>query len=197
MNSKQATRCGPSRLKCNAFHPFQKQYTSPFLINKFPILFCVFLFLFIVGTQAFAGNDPLMLTMTGQLVEKTVTDGKIKEALTPITENVTPGQVIQYDIFAKNTSDHQLSKVAPEGKIPAGTEYIKDSAKSGGAVIITFSADGGKTFAVPPLKRKIVRPDGTETEQVIPVSEYTGIRFSKKALKSGESFTGTYRVIVK
>ncbi|NOY69078.1 MAG: DUF11 domain-containing protein [Deltaproteobacteria bacterium] len=157
----------------------------------------MFLLVFIASSQVFAGNDPLGLNMTGQIVDTSITKGKVVESFSPLPERVTPGQIIQYDIVSKNNSKRPLHKVEPEGKIPPGTEYIKNSAKSTGNVKIKFSADNGKSFSTPPLKLKTVLPDGTKIEKIIPPSKYTNIRFVTKSLKPGESFTSAYRVIVK
>ncbi|GIW25093.1 MAG: hypothetical protein KatS3mg069_1360 [Meiothermus sp.] len=95
-----------------------------------------------------------------------------------------PGQLIEYQLSAQNTSDKPLRQVILVIPIPASTAYQALSAQplQLGETLVTpdFSFDGGRTYGKPPLKRKVrVVENGKEVEKEVEVKpeEYTHARW--------------------
>jgi uncharacterized repeat protein (TIGR01451 family) len=85
-----------------------------------------------------------------------------------------PGDVVEYHLTYRNTSSQRASNVIGTMKIPAHRLiYIPDSATLRN---LYASVDGVKYSPVP-LMRKVKRADGTETAELVPVSDYRYLRW--------------------
>ena len=104
-------------------------------------------------------------------------------------DTARPGEVIQYDAVYSNTSRKEIRNLAPTLPIPAGMEYVAESAKPAA----TQASLDGRTFAAFPLVRKIQRPDGRLEEVPVPFSEYRALRWNAGELKAG----ATTRIIAR
>ncbi len=131
---------------------------------------------------AFA-KDALRLDLKAFRVISTTENGKVAEKLETALD-AKPGQVIEYQLEAANTSGFVLKGVALIIPIPATTAYRAGSAvtlKLQDAVIAPqFSFDGGKVFSYPPIMRKVkIKKDGVEAEHNIEVKpdEFTHVRW--------------------
>ena len=147
--------------------------------------------------NAHAQEGPLALNMTGHLVVMEMVDGEATPRLDPLPEEVMPDDVVQYDITGKNVSGQVLRRVAAGGKIPGGTAYIEGSARCDAPAEIQFSIDNGQSFAEPPLKVEVELADGTKIKRTVPTDRYTDIRFRVMELGAGETFVGSYGVMVR
>ena len=107
------------------------------------------------------------------LARKVKADAEGKEQLIA-ADTARPGEVIQYDAVYRNTSRKAVLNLAPTLPIPAGMEFVAESALP---VPAQASLDG-RTFAPFPLVRKIQRPDGRIEEVPVPVSEYRALRWN-------------------
>jgi uncharacterized repeat protein (TIGR01451 family) len=134
--------------------------------------------------QAQSKGD-VVVSLVAQRVSK-ASDGK--EILAP-ADRAFPGEVVQYDAHYRNTSDRGVRNLEPTLPIPAGLEFLLDSAKPAPA---QASVDG-RTFAPFPLMRKVTRPDGTVEEQPVPPAEYRALRWSIGDLPAGEAVTVSAR----
>lgn len=110
-------------------------------------------------------------------VEKIQKDANGKEVvkLSP-ADLVVPGDVVVYTVTATNTGNAAADKVVINNAISAHVLYIADSASSiaiGKNTTITFSADGGKTYAAP--QQLTVVKDGV-TRAATP-EDYTHVRW--------------------
>ncbi len=127
---------------------------------------------------------------------KTVVNGKQKTKLLP-ADTVKPGQVIQYTIYYTNTGDEAATKVVVNNPIPKGTVYLAETAYGYGAQI-TFSVDGGKTFAPPgSLMVTVTRADGSKITRKAMAAEYTHIRWVISKVAAGGSGSVGFKVRVK
>lgn len=137
-------------------------------------------------------NDYLVTSVRGA-------DGKVTERLNPDASRVRPGDVIQYEVTAKNVSRAPLNNVAPSLPVPAGTVFVASSGGLGN-VRTEYSFDGGKTFGRAPLFRTVtVTENGksvTRRVQVQP-SEYTNVRWNVPTLTPNQTYKMTLRVRVR
>ncbi|GIW33196.1 hypothetical protein [Meiothermus sp.] len=115
-----------------------------------------------------------------------------------------PGQIIEYQLTAQNTTDNPLRLVALVVPIPASTAYQAMSAEPfrlGETLVIPeFSFDGGRTYGKPPLKRKVrVTENGKEVEKEVEVKpeEYTHARWVLPELGAKQSVLLKLRTVVR
>jgi hypothetical protein len=82
--------------------------------------------------------------------------------------------------------------------IPSSTTYIENTATNAASVaILLASYDRKKSFATPPLKRKIIK-DGKTIEETVKPNEYTDLRWIVRGqLKAGQTLEFKARVKVK
>jgi uncharacterized repeat protein (TIGR01451 family) len=130
------------------------------------------------GANAQNAND-VVVTLKAQKVERT-RDGK--EVLR-IADRAMPGEVIQYDALYRNQGKKGIHNLQPTLPIPAGLEYLADSAKPAPS---KASLDG-KNFAPVPLMRQVVLPDGNVKQEPVPASEYRALRWELGDLDSGRN----------
>ena len=132
--------------------------------------------LFVGAAHAQNASD-VVVTLKAQKVVRT-SDGK--EVL-QVAERAMPGEVIQYDALYRNKGKTGVRNLQPTLPIPAGLEYLQDSAKPAPS---KASVDG-KNFAPIPLTRRIALPDGQTKEVPVPTSEYRALRWDLGDLDSG------------
>lgn len=119
---------------------------------------------------------------------KVVRDRQGKETLQP-ADRALPGEVVQYDAIYRNQSDQPLRQVEPTLPIPRGMVYLPNSASP---PPVLASLDG-RTFEPIPIRRKVIRPDGTEEEREVPATEYRALRWRISELQAGAQVTVTAR----
>jgi uncharacterized repeat protein (TIGR01451 family) len=99
------------------------------------------------------------------------------------------GQVVYYTVRITNQTTVPLRNVAVVQPVPANTVYIADSAAGPGAAV-SFSVDGGHTFATP--EALIVEVDGTK--QPAQAAQYTHIRWElRNPLAPGATALARFR----
>lgn len=136
------------------------------------------------------------ITLT-TVVETEITEvnaqGKKINRRTPAA-SVIPGSEVIYTITAKNTGTEPAENILVTNPIPAQTVYVDGSAYGAGSVI-TFSVDGGKSYALPDqLKVK----DKSGKSRAATAEDYTHVRWHLQfSLKPGEEAPVWYRVRVK
>jgi uncharacterized repeat protein (TIGR01451 family) len=103
------------------------------------------------------------------------------------------GQVIYYTVRIHNPEPIFAANVTVVQRIPVNTAYVTDSA-SGPAADVTFSIDGGQTFA--PAQRLTVVADGKT--QRLPAEQYTHIRWHlRNPLAPGAVALARFRAVFK
>jgi uncharacterized repeat protein (TIGR01451 family) len=151
------------------------------------------------GTQPGAGtsatSNPVQIRTEIYVVsEVTKSDGSKGEKLTP-ADTARPGQIVEYRLFAKNTSDTTLPAgvVQITSPVPAGMQFVPNSATpSSDSLLTEFSADGGKNFSKPPV---LVGSGGAR--KVAEPTSYTTVRWTLLApLEPGQELPFFYRVEV-
>lgn len=104
---------------------------------------------------------------------------------------VAEGQEIYYTIYVLNNGKQPLQDYALVLPVPQNTQYIAGTAAGAGADI-TFSADGGRTFARPERLR------AAEPENRIAPASYTHIRWQwSYPLSPGTLVLARFRAVFK
>jgi uncharacterized repeat protein (TIGR01451 family) len=152
---------------------------------KFSHLLVLTTLLSVAGLATAKPEDDLAITMTQYKV--VVKDGK--EA-TEAADDAKPGDVIEYAAEYRNKGNKPLSAVMAIIPVPAGTEYLPDTAKPGPA----FASLKGDKYEAVPLKRKVKQADGKEVEQLVPYSEYRFVRWTVGDMAPGKSQKYSLRV---
>lgn len=123
------------------------------------------------------------------------TDAGNKTRLVPAT-SASPGEVLEYVLSYKNEGDEAATNAVIEDPIPKGTTFLANTA-TGESAEITFSSDGGKTFAVPvKLTYEIKLPSGAVERRVATPAEYTNVRWTVKQIAPGARGQVSFRVRV-
>lgn len=105
---------------------------------------------------------------------------------------VTQGQVVYYTVRIRNVSSEYARNVTVTQRIPANTVYVADSA-SGPGTDVTFSIDGGQTFAPADELRAT---DAGGMQRTVPLDEYTHIRWHlRNALAPGAVALARFRAV--
>lgn len=149
---------------------------------------------FAVTGGAALAKPNVQLKLAGELLQK---DAQGAVSFVPMsTTELKPGQIVRFDIVAKNEGSDAATALVPVGKIPTGTAYEAGSASASGALRVEFSLDGGKTWSSSPTV-KVVTPNGTVVKKADPAS-YTQVRWiAAKPLAPKSSVTYRYEVRVK
>ena len=133
------------------------------------------------------GRDPVETRLEARKVVRAA-DGA--ETLAS-ADAAKPGETLEYAATYRNTGKRAVTNLAATLPIPANTELIPGSARPANA---QASVDG-RTFAAPPLKRRVVR-DGKTVEVEIPAREYRYLRWNAPELGGEQTLTYTARVKV-
>jgi uncharacterized repeat protein (TIGR01451 family) len=103
---------------------------------------------------------------------------------------LSQGETVYYTLRIHNPTGSYLRNVAVTQRIPANTAYIEHSASAPGAEV-TFSVDGGQTFA-PREQLRFV--DGNGKTQLVSAQDYTHIKFRlRHALAPGAVALARFR----
>lgn len=144
-------------------------------------------------------NDPLEVTLEAFIVTTvTQADGTQEEVFTQ-ADQAKPEQIVEYRVAVSNVSDTSLAagNAVITGPVPAGTQFLSDTATQTEDAVLTFSADGGQTFSAPPVMITITNEDGEEEQVEASPDQYTAARWSiMRTLEPAEMLTFVYRVVV-
>lgn len=116
---------------------------------------------------------------------------------------VKPGDVLEWRLAAENPQGplRQVILIIP---IPKETYYLEGTAKplslNGATIRPEFSFDGGKTYGLPPLKKRVrVVESGKEVEKEVEVKpeEYTHARWVLPEFPKGAKLQVSLRTAVR
>jgi uncharacterized repeat protein (TIGR01451 family) len=127
-----------------------------------------------VASTATAADKGCIVVQNVAEIEQTATDAKGARTvkLVPAVK-VLPGDTVIYTVKFRNVCDKPADNVSVDNPVPVHMAYVADSA-IGPNTEISFSIDGGYTFAKPEALRK---KDADGTERAARASEYTNIRW--------------------
>ncbi|HEX8118900.1 MAG TPA: hypothetical protein VF521_16600 [Pyrinomonadaceae bacterium] len=141
--------------------------------------------------KAAAGRPEIKVELAGS-VER----GGARLALDKV-ENVKPGEILDWQIVSSNDGTGAARDYKAVGHIPAGTAFVQGSASAEGGSTVTYSIDGGKTYAAQPVVEER-QADGSVKRVAAPVSMYTEVRYEwSDAFAPGGKLSASYKVRVK
>ncbi|MEM7082370.1 MAG: hypothetical protein AAF465_06520 [Pseudomonadota bacterium] len=125
-----------------------------------------------VATNVMAESQPISVNTAAEKEERYVdADGVERSRLVPVT-TVIPGDQVVYTITFANQGTQRADGIKIVDPIPAQMRYIESSAFGPGTTI-SFSADGGQTFAA----ANAVMIEDNGTARVASPTEYTHIQW--------------------
>lgn len=170
----------------------KKQY------GAFPLLA---LCLVVVGGAAAFAQRQIASVQTGRPEVKVILAGAVeREGAQVALEKVAavqPGEILNWNITSLNEGTAAAREYKAVGHIPAGTGFVAGSAVGEGGSSVTYSIDGGKTYATQPIIEEKAA-DGSIKQVPAPVSMYTEVRYEwSDALAAGGKLSASYKVRVK
>ncbi|BAU11377.1 hypothetical protein LEP3755_18710 [Leptolyngbya sp. NIES-3755] len=145
-------------------------------------------------------NQPkveLQLIAKQKVIQKDA-QGKEQVSWSVLTKDtmVQKGTVLRFQVVAKNAGDRPAQKLVVTQPVPKGTIYAANSATANGAEL-TYSIDGGKTFAANPMVQ-VTLPDGRTEMKPAPVEAYSHVQWTfDKAIVPKNTLEVTYDVSVR
>src|ERR1700730_12540067 len=98
-------------------------------------------------------------------------------------DKAQPGDVIEYVAEYKNPDKSPVKDVLATLPVPAGMEYIPNTAAPG--QVMASTGDG--SYAPIPLKKEVRGADGKITQVLLPYSEYHSLRWNLGVIAGGTS----------
>jgi uncharacterized repeat protein (TIGR01451 family) len=158
------------------------------------IITALVLVLLTVAGVARAQQNPIVLKSVAETeVEAKNAHGGVEKKRVPLTK-APPGAEVIYTTTFTNQGAKPAGNVVVTNPVPANTSYVGGSAR-GENTVITFSVDGGKSYAAPDALT-LRTTDGRE-RPALP-SDYTHVRWVYKGdLPPGKTGAAEFRVVVK
>ncbi|MBE9516743.1 MAG: DUF11 domain-containing protein [Proteobacteria bacterium] len=152
------------------------------------------LFLSLLGiNSAMAEQGSIEIKIEVKKVEITTVYGE-KKVREVEAKTVVPGDELLYTVFFKNIDRVPVDNIAINDPIPDATRY-KEGSAFGAGTEITFSVDGGKSYAKPDDLTVTNKKGETRKAQA---EDYTNIQWVfRPKLAPGKTGTAQFRVIVK
>lgn len=149
-----------------------------------------------------AGNTAATQAQTVELVTKAEREIEIVEKGVKLKkigppEKVVPGDEVIYTVTYTNKTGKPADNVSVTNPVPAHTRY-RDGSAAGEGATITFSVDGGKSFAASDkLTVAIKDKGGNDIVRPAVAADYTHIRWQlKQSVAPGQSGTVRFRAVV-
>lgn len=166
------------------------------ITNKAMIAAGLMSLLLLSTTAARASQDagPIQLTSLAE-IESVITDESGKQTVKRIpAKKVVPGKDVIYTLVFENTGTLPGNDIVIQNPIPEHTVYKVDSA-SGSDTRVSYSVDGGKSFASAEALT-VKQPDGSTRQAT--AADYTTIRWEYiKPLPPGEKSSVEFRVVLR
>jgi uncharacterized repeat protein (TIGR01451 family) len=167
--------------------------------SKKPLLGLMIGLLFLGSVVVFAKNGSSFKFTNAKPKVEVVLAGTVErdnEKMSVEKAEVKPGEVLRWVISSENKGDGEAQNYKVVGKIPAGTEFVAESAKTEGLAKVTYSLDGKNFSAQPMIEEK--QADGSTKMVAAPVSMYQQVRFEwENSLNPKEKLNAFYEVKVK
>ena len=127
-----------------------------------------------------------------EVIEK---GARVKKLAPP--QKMVPGDELIYTVAYTNKTAKPAEKVMVTNPVPKHTRY-KDGSAAGDNADITFSVDGGKTFATPDKLTVVIKDKaGKDTARSAAGADYTHIRWVlKQNVAPGQSGTVRFRAVI-
>ena len=132
-------------------------------------------------------NEPLKVVMSASKIVASNGSETRQSA-----QKVKPGDIVEYTVDYTNQSSSPLRDVRGVLPIPAGMTYENGTASPAKF----WASTDGKNFSPAPLKRLQKNANGTQTEVLVPVSEYRVLRWEIGEIAPKSTVTVRARVKV-
>jgi len=153
---------------------------------------CALLPALMIANTAHAANVKLTSVVEKEVVSTTADGVDVTEIVPAAT--VIPGEEVIYTTYYNNKSNQVADKIVITNPVPENTRYKPNSAV-GADTEITYSIDGGKSFAAP--EALMVTAKNGE-QRVARPSEYTHIRWAyEPVLPPGKKGNVQFRVVLR
>lgn len=165
-------------------------------MKRFKVLLTLALGVLLAFPAAALAKPQVSIAMTAEKEIVVKEDGKEVIRRIPAGE-ITPGEIIIYTLRYANAGDEPATSVAVNNPVPEGTAYVEGSATAGDSRL-TFSIDGGKTFAAAAqLTYQVPQANGGVETRLAPAEMYTHIRWNIPEIPAGSQGVLGFRVRVK
>lgn len=163
------------------------------IVPKTLLASCAFALIALVHPAVHAADAVELKTVAEVEVEVVDSQGRKTLKRQPV-EKAVPGTEVIYTTRYKNLIGKPVGNIVINNPVPNDTAYQGGSA-SGANTDISFSVDGGKTYASPD-KLKLKGKDGKDRPAL--ASEYTHIRWALKGeLPPGKGGEVGFRALIK
>jgi uncharacterized repeat protein (TIGR01451 family) len=149
-----------------------------------------------------AGNAVVARAQTVELVTKAEREVEVVEKGVKVRKleppvKMVPGDEVLYTLTYTNKTAKPAEKIAITNPMPKHTRY-KEGSAAGDGTDITYSVDGGKTFATPDkLTVAIKDKSGKDSVRPAVAQDYTHIRWLlKQNVAPGQSGSVRFRVVI-
>ena len=148
----------------------------------------------LIAVPAMAQQNPILVKNVAETeVEVKNAQGVVEKKRMPL-DKATPGTEVIYTTTFANNGSKPAGNIAITNPVPANTTYVGGSA-FGDNTDVTFSIDGGKTYAVAD-KLRVKTPEGRE-RAALP-ADYTHIRWTYRGdLAPANTGSAGFRAVVK
>lgn len=106
-----------------------------------------------------------------------------------------PGETLVFTLSYRNTGDEKAVDVKLDNPLPNGTRYVADSA-TGANTQISYSVDGGRTFAKPDQLSLEKVSAGKKEKVRAQAADYTTIRWVISEIQPGQGGQVSFRAQV-
>lgn len=140
-----------------------------------------------------AGSPAVEINVTAEVEIKVESEDGHEEVKRVPATKVPPGEAVIYTLHAKNAGTNPAGDVIVTDPIPENMEYVDGSVSEHGARV-TFSVDGGKSFAAKETLE--VRGEDGAMRAALP-ADFTHIRWQlEKPIAPGEAREVSFRARV-
>jgi len=148
----------------------------------------------VAAISAGAQQNPILVKNVAETeVERKNAQGVAEKVRVPLDKAV-PGTEVIYTTTFTNNGSKPAGNIAITNPVPAEMTYVGGSA-FGDGTDITFSIDGGKTYAAAE-KLRVKTPDGRERAAL--ASEHTHIRWAYRGeLAPAKTGSAGFRAVIK
>ena len=129
--------------------------------------------LLLLGGNALAQQGAIRLEHKAEQQEVVTDDNGIEQTRLVEAARVLPGEEVLFTVTYTNVGDEAAEDVVIINPVPEHMFYVNDSA-TGENTSVTFSVDGGKTFAAP---QDLLITDALGAERPAAAKDYSHIRW--------------------
>ncbi|MBD5604633.1 MAG: hypothetical protein IAI48_06025 [Candidatus Eremiobacteraeota bacterium] len=140
-----------------------------------------------LGTGAVLARPEVQLTVHGYVVHGTAQTPKLEEFSSAVAPR--SGDTIEWKVVASNASADIARKLVTTLPVAPSTAFVAGSAAGSGDVVVTYSIDGGKTFAPRPMR--VTHTAAGDVVKAADPSTYTTVRWMQ-ATDIGPKSTATF-----